>query len=86
MIYLIKLIHLYLITSRARTAKANNTKFTTKIIYAGVPQGSVLGHKLFNLFINDTDVHRRQDHLFYAQVANEQVQINVDKLERFCRH
>ena len=77
--YLIKLLNSYL-TNRKFKVKLNNTYSEIKTIKAGVPQGSVLGPKLFRLFINDipklnnsTNLAHADDTAIFAQSFNAEV-------------
>lgn len=91
---IIKLIYSYL-TNRNFYVKVNTENSTIRQIAAGVPQGSVLGPKLFNLFINDipqfakTNLALYADDTaiyassFHAQVATKQVQIHLDILQKY---
>ncbi len=47
-----KLLHSYL-ENRTQRVKIGNFRSTSGILAKGVPQGSILGPKIFNIFIND---------------------------------
>ena len=95
--YLIKLIHSYL-QNRQYRVKINNSHSNLKIINAGVPQGSVLGPKLFILFVNDIPQINQHTNLalyaddtaifarsFNAGVANKQNQIHIDQIVNYFK-
>lgn len=63
--YICKLLHSYL-TERSFQVKINNTKSQYKPILAGVSQGSVLGPKLYTIFISDLPVLTKTKTAVYA--------------------
>lgn len=94
--YLVQLIHSYL-TNRTMTVKINNCTSTKRQITAGVPQGSVLGPKLFNiylhdlplfpntqlaLFADDTAIYAQSHH---AQVANKLLQYHLNDITKYYK-
>jgi hypothetical protein len=89
-----RLIHSYL-SKRTIKVKVNNTISTPRTIDSGVPQGSVLGPILFNLYTHDipdfqktktalyADDMATYAHSYYAQAALTQNQIHVRMLEKY---
>jgi hypothetical protein len=90
----VKLLYSYM-TGRTLQVKVNRTLSEKRPIKAGIPQGSVLGPKLFPIFINDVPAFAKTSlalyaddtaiyaHSFSAEVATRQVQIQVNLLEKY---
>lgn len=91
---LIKLINSYL-TDRQFQVKLNDTYSDVKNINSGVPQGSVLGPRLFTIFLHDLPEFQKTNtalfaddtaiyaHSHHAQVAGRQIQIHINMLEHY---
>jgi hypothetical protein len=89
-----RLIHSYL-SKRIIKVKVNSTISTPRTIDSGVPQGSVLGPILFNLYTHDIPDFQRTKtalyaddmatyaHSYYAQAALTQNQIHVRMLKKY---
>lgn len=96
-ITLIKFISSYL-TNRHLRVVINDSKSSKRQIRAGVPQGSVLGPKLFNIYLNDIPKFSRSilalfadDTAVYVQsynaiIAAKQIQIHLTLLEKYYKH
>lgn len=94
--YMCKLIQSYL-TERTFRVKINNVKSDAKIIAAGVPQGSVLGPKLYTLYISDLPLFEKTktavyaddtaiySHSYYTDVARKQLQIHSNILQPYFK-
>jgi hypothetical protein len=93
-INMVKLLQSYL-TDRKFRVKIENTLSETQLIKAGVPQGSVLGLRLFTWFINDIPTFAKTKlalyaddtaiyaHSFNGEVANRQVQLHLNMILKY---
>ncbi|CAD6221967.1 GSCOCG00011676001-RA-CDS, partial [Cotesia congregata] len=91
---LIKYVHSYL-TDRCFEVTVNGSLSTKRKIRAGVPQGSVIGPKLFNIYLNDIPTFQKTStalfaddtaiyaHSFSAITAAKQLQIHINILEKY---
>ncbi|KAL0269181.1 UNVERIFIED_CONTAM: hypothetical protein PYX00_006993 [Menopon gallinae] len=94
--HIVKLLHSYL-TGRRFRVRVNDATSEYKTVEAGVPQGSVLGPKLYNFFTCDVPKFEKTNlalyaddtaiyaHSFSAVVANKQLQIHLDILTDYYK-
>lgn len=94
---MIKLLNTYL-TDRTFTVKINNSYSSVRKIQAGIPQGSILGPTLFNIYTADIPKPKKcqlalyaDDTLIYAQSiqpdsAAKKVQDYINILEKWLQH
>lgn len=92
--HLCKLILSYL-TQREFRVRLNGAMSGSKIIAAGVPQGSVLGPKLYTMYISDLPLFSKTHtaiyaddtavycHSHYSNIATKQLQIHSDILKSY---
>ena len=59
----------YYLQGRSLKVVLNGHEFSAKIINAGVPQGSILGHMLFIIFIDDILQDLINETILYADDA-----------------
>ena len=90
----VKLIHSYL-SDRQLQVRVGNELSNSRPIRAGVPQGSVLGPKLFNIYISDIPSFAKTElglyaddtaifaHSFSSEVAARQVQLHLNVLQPY---
>lgn len=91
--HIIRLLHSYL-TGRSMTVRVNNTYSSPQDITAGVPQGSVLGPHIYNLYLTDIPTFPNSNialfaddtavysHSFYAQAASYLAFRHLDKIQQ----
>lgn len=66
-VHLYKLLSSYL-TQRKFHVKLNNATYLSKTIAAGVPQGSVLGPKLYTMYMSDLPLFPDTKTAIYAMI------------------
>ena len=83
----LNLIFDYMTTGRKQRVKINTSFSSYRDIFEGVPQGSILGPLLFNLFLCDLFLFVEEaDIMSYADdntpyVSSEYVDVTLEKLE-----
>lgn len=94
--YIVKILHSYL-AGRSFYINLDGVKSSVKNIEAGVPQGSLLGPVLFNIFINDIPEDSKTSLAVYADdtavysssfsshVAFTNIQAHANKIAAWCK-
>lgn len=94
--YVTKLLSSYL-SGRTFQVRINKSFSSFKTVAAGVPQGSVLGPKLYTYYLSDFPVFEKTKtalyaddtaiyaHSYYSEVAAKQIQIHMYMLEKYFK-